>query len=108
MKFKFPKKIKIGAYDYKVVYDKKSGGGSFALPYKGKVGKITIGTRDMKGDNGDFLGIVLHELSEIIHVELCSRFTEPGTSDNYFFNYRHDKHTALNQILAGLLKEFIQ
>ena len=108
MKFKYPKKIKIGAYDYKMIYDKNSGGGSFELPSKGKIGSIKIGTRDMKGDDGDFLAILCHELTEIIHVELGSRYTEGGTANDYVFNYRHDKHCTINSMLAGLLKEFIK
>ena len=107
MKLKYPKKVTIGAYEFEMVYDKKTGGGSFELPYKGKHGKITIGTRDANKDPGDFLSILIHELTEVIHVTLAQRFTHADTNYDYLFCYRHQGHTAACNLLAGVLKQFI-
>jgi hypothetical protein len=108
MKYKFPKKINIGAHEFHIKYDKKSGGGSFEYPYNGKKAQIVIGTRDMKGDSGDFLAIVIHEVTEILMIENCSRFVYIGTNNSYLFSYRHEQHTTICCALAGILKEFIQ
>jgi hypothetical protein len=108
MKYKYPKKITICGNEFIMKYDKKEGGGSFKYPYGNEKGLIIIGTRDLKGDNGDFLAILVHELTEIIHTELFTRFKAPDNDSNYHFCYNHKEHTTACSMLAGLLKQFIK
>lgn len=70
MKYKYPKKIVLGCTEFDIKYDKKSLGGSFHYPSDKKRGLITIGIENNKTDPLDFLNVVTHEISEILHIEL--------------------------------------
>ena len=51
MEIKFPKKLKIGCYNFKVVTNPKEGGGTFNFGD----GTITIGTKYLQEDQIQFL-----------------------------------------------------
>lgn len=104
MKYKYPKKILIGHQEYNMIYDKKEGGGEFSLGFENENPYIKIGMRD----NGDFLNILLHELSEVIHCLLNTRFKSDDNRSNYHFCYFHKEFTTHTEILAGVLTQFIK
>lgn len=108
MKYKFPKKITLGNTQFNIRYDKSDGGGSFAYPFKNTPGLIVIGTKELKSNPNDFLSIVTHELSEILHVELYQRFNHGDNKANFLFSYSHKEFTIHTNLLVTALREFIQ
>ncbi len=108
MKYKYPKTIIIGPHEWQMKYDKTKADGEFSYPYKNEKGFIRIGMRDCKADSGDFLNILIHELTEIIHVEMGTRFKAPDNLSNYHFCYNHREYTTYCATLAGILRYFIK
>lgn len=108
MKFKFPKKVMIGDAVFEVKYDKTKGGAEFCLGWEDEKPNIIIGMKHYKSDEGDFLNKIIHELTEIIHVTLNTRYRSPDNDTNYHFCYHHKEHTTACTMLAGLLREFIK
>jgi hypothetical protein len=108
MKYKFPKKITIGAYEWNMIYDKTKADGEFSYPWKGEKAFIRIGIRDIKADDGDFLNILIHELTEIIQCDMGTRYKPIDNATNYLFSYSHKEHTNYCYTLTGLLRNFIK
>jgi len=110
LKLKFPKSVLIGNVEFKIKLDKKSSGGSFEYwddENKMTGGEITIGTFLLKVSPLSVLGVIIHELKEIIQVEQGTRFNVPY-DNSYEFHYNHRQHTDLCSRLAGLLSQFIK
>ena len=112
MKLKFPKKIKIGAYAFKVILDPKTRGAN-AKYYEEKDGKvlpatIVIGTFYLKTNPTAVFENIIHELKELIQIEQGVHYANPTEERSYEFHYKHKEHTDLCSRLAGLLEEFIQ
>lgn len=95
------KSINIGGIDYKIIWDKKTAGGSFSCGKK----EIMIGTE--LGDNYAF-SVLIHELKEIIQVEQTTRYERRDENNNFYFNYDHAQHTDLCCRLAEYLLKFIK
>ena len=110
MKIKKIKKITIGDVVWNIKWDKKEDGGSFTYPWgKKKIeGTIRISIIDEKVNPLRVLGILIHELKEVIQVEQSVRYDRGDESKNYEFHYSHKEHTDLCSRLAGLLNEFIK
>lgn len=107
MRYKYPKKITLGNTEFTIIYDKKSGGGSFSFGDEKRKPSITIGMQYLKTDPDFFLTIIVHELSEIIHVLLTQRFKYQDNDTNYLFSYDHRGFDTHCSILSGALKNFI-
>ena len=100
MKLKYPKSIVVGDYRFKIIYDKDRSGGSFDYEKK----EIVIGVK-----HGELraLGIIIHELKELINVEQGIRYTNSHNTEDYLFIYTHKEHSDMCARLTGLLMEFI-
>lgn len=107
MKLKFPKKIIIGDTEFWMKYNKTHSGGSFQYPFKNKKGQIEIGTEHLKTNPIRVLGVIIHELKEIIQVEQSARYIRQDEGTSYEFHYSHKEHTDLCARLSGLLTNFI-
>lgn len=108
MKYKYPKKVTIGSEEFKVIYDKNIGGGEFSLSWEDKEAYIKIGMKHHKGSDLNFINIVLHEITEIVHVVLGTRFKAPDNDSNYHFCYNHREHTTACEMISSVLKQFIK
>ena len=106
MKFKHPKKLRIGSTVFKVKYDYGFMGASFDYG-AGVKPNIIFGLDGVKENPGLFLELVMHELTEILHHEQSTRLFNPGT-DGFEFHYCHKEHQAVCSNLAGLLTKFIR
>lgn len=110
MKIKKLKQITIGDVEWCMKWDKKEDGGSFSYPWgkKKQKGIIRISIVDEKVNPIRILGILIHELKEIIQVEQSVRYDRGDENKNYEFHYTHKDHTDLCARLAGLLGQFIK
>ena len=99
IKFKIPKKINILGSNYKVIRNKSHAGGVFSTGDN----TIEIGTRNLKTDPCWTFQILVHEISEIIHVMLCTRYDDYSVKGNYRFFMDHKGFDNHNQILNGII-----
>jgi len=104
MQLKFPKKIIIGASLFNIKYERDNNGGSFSYDKE----SIVIGIKTYKANPEYTLSVIIHELTEILHVEMATRFQPTDNYTNYLFCYSHKEHTKLCTDLAGLLTKFIK
>ncbi len=100
MTIKKIKKITVGSTEFKIKWNNKHGGGSF--DYATRV--IEIGTAC--GDDRTF-EVIMHELSEMTHCTMHTRFERTDVHDDYTFVMDHRQFDAHNAYLTGLIKQFI-
>jgi len=108
MKLKFPKEITLGSTKFEVKYDKKLDGASFSYPNKNKKAIITIGIQDLNVNQTEIFNSIIHELSEILHVEMYQRFRHQDNDSNYLFSYSHKEFAVHCSFLAEALTKFIK
>lgn len=70
MKLKLPKELIIASYTFKMIYDKKHGGGSVDF---GRC-EMTIGTELINKSPNTVFMVICHEVSEAIHIINCTRY----------------------------------
>jgi len=99
MTFKKLKKIKIAHTTFNIRWDKNQYGGSFDF----EEGVIMVGTAG--GDSFAF-AVLIHELSEILHVITNTRFMK-GDAQDYIFVLDHSQFTTHSELLSGLIQEFV-
>lgn len=99
MKFKIPKKINVIGSDYEVIRNKKHSGGAFDTGNN----TIEIGTRGLKKDPCYAFSILVHEISELIHVMLRTRYDDYSVTMNYKFFMDHKEFENHNQILSDII-----
>ena len=107
MKYKYPKKITIGNTKFKISYNYKKDGAEFLYSSPTKKAYIMFGMNCHKKNPEQFLGMVIHELKEIIQIEQSTRLWRQGT-DGFEFHYNHAEHTDLCNRLSSELKKFIK
>ena len=107
MKYKYPKKIVIGNTKFKIKYNYKKDGAEFLYPSRNKKGYIIFGMACHKKNPEQFLGLIIHELKEIIQIEQSTRLLRRG-ADIYEFHYTHAEHADLCNRLSNALEPFIQ
>jgi hypothetical protein len=103
MKLKFPKEITILSNKFFIKYDKTHNGGSFSISRD----EIIIGTKSLKTNPQYTLGIISHEILEIIFVFMGARFDNSRTGDNFLFNFDHQTFENANQIYCDTIVKFI-
>ena len=104
MKFKKLKEIDIIGHTFKIVWEPKKFGGSF--DFDGWVMKIGCG--DIKENNPQITWqILMHEISEIVHAILNTRYVDRGTSEDYKFFMSHKEFQNHNTILSSIMWKFI-
>ena len=107
MKIKFIKKILIGDTVFKIIYDKTYEGAEFHYATEKEKAYIKFGMKDYKNNQLGFIGMLIHELKEIIQTEQGSRIYN-SSNNNFEFHYNHKEHQDLCSRLAGLLDQFIK
>ena len=106
MKYKYPKKIVIGNTEFKIKYNYKKDGAEFLYSSPNKKAYIIFGMACHKKNPEQFLGLIIHELKEIIQIEQSTRLWRRGT-DEYEFHYTHVEHADLCNRLSNALVKFI-
>jgi len=101
MNIKKIRKLNIPSGTMRIVWTNKHNGGS--VSYHKAV--IEIGC---KAENPDMmLDTIIHEISEIAHIELHQRFYRPDCDGDYLFSFNHAGHASHSGLVAGMLKQFI-
>jgi hypothetical protein len=103
MKIKFPKRITILACEFKVIQDKRAGGGSFNT----KEGTMTIGTLYLEDDPSSVFNAICHEVMEIITSLLCLRYSDQSVMGNYKFIMDHKEFQTAIIVFSDIIKNFI-
>ena len=99
LKYKIPDKIYIIAQEFLVIQTKEHGGGSFDF----KESTIEIGIRDIETSPDYTFSILVHEISEVIHCFLNTRYHSYGSITDYKFVMDHKEFENHGMILAGIL-----
>jgi hypothetical protein len=108
MKFKYPKKILIGATVFKITYDTaRPQSAEWSFPYKNKPGYIIFGMREHKANPLGFVELVIHEVKEILQAMQSTLISNP-TDGSCMFHYSHAEHEVVCAQLAGILSNFIE
>lgn len=100
---KFIKNIEILSSNFKIIWNKKSDGGSFSW----SDGIIEIGIKSYKTDPLYTLNILNHEIMEVILVGLGARFSNGRTMDNYLFNFDHQTFETAIKIYTQTINKFL-
>lgn len=100
VKFKKLKKIKIGSSKFKIEWKKDVRGANFDF----KTHIIQVGTQHSKEEQWEYL---IHELSEICHVVLGSRFWD-SHNDSYVFIQSHKEFENHNAMLSQVILKFLK
>lgn len=103
MKIKRIKKLKVNISEFKVIWDETYYGASFDYA---KPATIRIGTK--LRTELELLGIITHELWEIVACEMTVRFRRTDCGEDYIFVYDHRQHTTMCEMFVGLLNQFIE
>lgn len=104
MRIKFLKNINLLTYKFKIKYDDSHSGATFSFSDL----EIVIGTKNYKKSPQQTLQVISHEISEILHVLLNTRYEDGSTTTNYKFFQDHKQFEAHNQILTQNLVKFIK
>jgi len=104
MKLKFPKKVQIGHHLFTVKYDKKEAGGSFSYENR----EIIIGTEHLEKDPSSVFGVIAHEVMEIIHCMINTRYTDWGTMRDFKFFMTHKEFQTSMEIFTQTIQNFIE
>jgi hypothetical protein len=105
MKLKKLKKVKILGHTVLIQWDENFNGGAFAL--EGDVTAIQIGCEALKTDPSRTHSTLMHELSELIHVLLCSRYDDMG-GNGYKFFMSHKEFQNHNRVLCETYMKFFK
>lgn len=110
MRFKFPKTILINDVLWNIRYvngkvsNDDTDGGEFNYEKR----EVKIGIYSLKRNPLHVLNVIIHEFTEILHVENYTRYHAGDNHANYLFNYHHKEHTIICSQLAGILSQFIR
>lgn len=104
MTITFPKKIEVLSYTFKVIQDKSHAGGSFSFSDS----EIVIGTKCLHTDPSYTFNVICHELMEIIHVALSTRYDDNSVGGNYKFFQDHKEFENSINLFSILIQKFIK
>ncbi len=104
MKLQQLSEVNICGYKFKIEWDKTHSGGSFS--FSGRA--IIIGTSRLKSNSEITFMILMHEVSEIIHLILNTRYDDPSVDGNYKFFLDHKEFENHNSILSNTILQFIK
>ena len=68
-------------------------------------GVLKIGCQ---GAPKEVFDVILHELVELVALELHIRYDRPDCDTDYLFVYDHRQHTMMCTVLAGYLAQFLE
>ena len=104
MKLKYPKKVEIGGYNFKVLYRKEEYGASFNFTTR----EIIVGTiqKDV-GIEAIFFNIT-HEIMEIVHCIIGTRYDDSSVENNFKFFMDHKEFENSMIMFSTAIKQFIE
>lgn len=103
MKLKLLKQVEILEYKFKLKWNKETSGGSLSF----KTMEIMVGTRLLDNSIGTVFMVLMHELSEAIHIILSTRYDDGSVDGNYKFFLDHEEFENHNSILSETISKFI-
>lgn len=103
LRIKKLKEIEILDYKFQIHWDKTHSGGSFYFSDH----KIIIGCKHEKEHPQQVFHVLMHEISEIIHALLNSRYDDPSVDGNYKFFMNHKEFEMHNRLLSNIILKFI-
>lgn len=103
MKLKLPKEITVLTDRFDIHYDKTHNGASFSF----RDSKMVVGIKAMPHNPIKTLGVISHELMEIILCSMGGRFYNDRISENYLFVFNHQTLENAIEIHTELLSKFI-
>ena len=103
MQIKKLKKIEIIGTPFKVVWNDKDSGASFDWSTQ----TIIIGSKYMEKDPNYVFNLLMHEISELLHVMLNTRYVDQSAHDNYKFFMDHKEFENHNFLLSSIIPKFI-
>lgn len=103
MKIKFIKQVEILSINFRIEWDKTSDGGYFNCADS----LIKIGIKSYKKDPLYTVGILSHEIMEVILVMMGARY-DSGRTTNYLFNFDHQIFENAIQIHIQTLNKFYE
>ena len=101
---KFPREISIASVKFIVKKDPTHNGGSFSF----KDGTLIIGTECINEDPGYTFMVICHEISEIIHVAISTRYSDLSVESNFKFFMDHKEFENHNRLFAEAIRNFIK
>ena len=101
MKIKRLNKIQILNEEFKIKWDKSYEGGEFSFD------DHTIGIGLQSVSEIGIFNILIHEISEVIHIILNTRYTDYGTMRDFKFFQTHKEFQVHTEILASVLAKFV-
>ena len=107
MELKKLKEVEILGHNVKMVWSKKVQGGYVSIGTDGK-NEIGISTSTEEHDPFDVVEILMHELSEMIHIFMRLRYDDPSVHGNYKFFMDHKEFEMHNKMLALTFSKFIK
>jgi len=102
MKIKFIKQVEILSINFRIEWDKTSDGGYFNCGDS----LIKIGIKSYKKDPLYTVGILSHEIMEVILVMMGGRFSSDRNYNSYLFNFDHQTFENAIQIHIQTLNKF--
>jgi len=102
MEIKRIRKLKINAFEFKVIWDKSLRGASVDCIKR----EIRIGTKN--ADTTEIFERICHELWEIGAMDMGVRLSRPDCDSDYIFVYDHRQHDTMCNMVAGWLAQFIK
>ena len=103
-KITIPRKIQILSVTFDIILDKDSSGGAFCL--SGDEATITIGAKEKLPQV--IFEIFLHEVSEVTHALLNTRYGDGSVQGNWKFFLDHKEFQNHNAIVAGVLSNLFK
>lgn len=107
-KFRFIKSILIGDILFNIKWDKEEYGGHVTYGNKEGVPEIMIGIAGLKKAPLMTFSVLIHELTEALHMEHSTRFKPEHCRTEYQFHYSHREHDVICNALAGILTQFLK
>lgn len=104
MKIIFPEKIEILSYTFKIKQEESHAGGNFSFVDS----KIIIGTKCLNDDPNYTFSVICHELMEVIHVALATRYDDASVEGNYKFFQDHKEFQNGISLFAIAIQKFIK
>lgn len=101
--FKIPKTLILLGITFKVIQDKLDDNGSFDL----LTNTITIGVRSINIDPDYTFSVIVHEISELSHALLCTRYDDKSVVGDYKFFLTHKEFSNHNMLLCSVIKQIL-
>lgn len=103
MKIKKLKKIEILGTPFKIVWDQGSTDASFSYYEQ----LIRIGCEHIEKDPNYIFSLIMHEISELLHVILSTRYRDGNIENNYKFFMDHKEFSNHNLLLSSYITKFL-